>query len=200
MTTAEAEFMACLSHSPSMRSISADVANANNIVHHHHHHHHPYASNNGNYILMNRSQDLTSLHSTHSTSISIQPQPRQNPQQQHYQQHAASSSHHGSGGGGGGGGGGSTRKLSRILYEIGSILSFVGLGRDYKHHQQSSQTPTSLHASNSIVHPSATTPSSSSFSSSSFGHSSSKTRRSQDKKLTPSTSTAGNRNDHHHLV
>jgi hypothetical protein len=164
--TAEAELIAHLSHSPSMRSISADVAaNAANLHN---------GSNTSNYILMNRSQDLTSLHSSHSTSISIQPQ---------QQQQQSTSSHHGSGSG-------STRKLSRILYEIGSILSFVGLGRDYKHHQhssqqqQSSQTPTSLN--NSILQPNT--------GSSSAGHSSSKTRRSQDKKLTPSTSTV---NDHH---
>lgn len=44
------------------------------------------------------------------------------------QQHAQSSS--------GGGSSGHGKKLTRILYEIGSILSFVGLGKDYKQGQQ----------------------------------------------------------------
>ncbi len=39
-----------------------------------------------------------------------------------------------------------TKRLNRIIYEIGSILSFVGLGKDYKQHQPQSQNQTATAA------------------------------------------------------
>lgn len=57
-----------------------------------------------------------------------------------------------------------SRKITRILYEIGSILSFVGLGKDFK-----GQTNTGPSAKANTA--------------------AAKTRRSQDKKYTPSTSS-----------
>ena len=60
------------------------------------------------------------------------------------------------------------KKISRILYEIGSILSFVGIGKDYK---QNYNTNVSNTNSNSIQTPSES-------------HS---TRRSPNKKQTPSS-------------
>ena len=68
-----------------------------------------------------------------------------------------------------------TKKLSRILYEIGSILSFVGIGKDMKQpasHTTTSQTP------NIVTNQPLLNPSQSSIAA---------TRRSQFKKHTPTT-------------
>lgn len=131
-----------VSHSPSMRSISADVSR-----------YHNHNSSNQNYHLLNKSQDLVSIHSANSTSLvsglnssnlvntNLSSSNVSNVKSSQQQQATQNNQHI------------SNRKLSRILYEIGSILSFVGLGKDYKHQQQqmtAPQTPSSLH-SNSVL-------------------------------------------------
>lgn len=115
---------------------------------------------------------------------------------------------------------GQTKKISRILYEIGSILSFVGLGKDFKQNannnqqnnqtviqqlpqQQQQQTIQNLNLIPTSQIQAPLTPSSNSYilSPSFTGTSASLvtgsntqilTRRSQDKKLTPSSSISSN--------
>jgi hypothetical protein len=68
------------------------------------------------------------------------------------------------------------KKISRILYEIGSILSFVGIGKDYKQNQNPN-----TNAPNSSLNSTQTSPSVESHSS----------RRSPNKKQTPSSNSSG---------
>lgn len=97
------------------RSCSADVSQQ--INHHHHQHHH----NLNHHRLVDTPPILTpNLPTTSSISSNNNPASTTS----NSQQQSGSSSSHGS------------RKISRILYEIGSILSMVGLGKDYKTNQQ----------------------------------------------------------------
>ena len=166
-TATKLEFISYLTHSPSMRSISADVGA--HVTNQH------GSGGVKNYQLLNKSQDLASIHSSHSTHINVLPTTavtsslinpaNASPSFFNNNNHHSHNTH-------------GSRKISRILYEIGSILSFVGLGRDFKLNQaMQQQAQTHSAPSNSSVLLSAT-PSSGS------GH---KTRRSQDKKQTPST-------------
>ena len=78
------------------------------------------------------------------------------------------------------------KKISRILYEIGSILSFVGIGKDYKQHNPIG--PASLGSNTTAFTSSNITLNSPSINETHM------TRRSPNKKQTPSSSTSASSN------